>query len=146
MSALDLAAAMVKRFEACRLVAYRDPAGIWTIGWGHTGPKVQGGLTWPQDRADQALDADLCGARDHVLRLVRQTLTETQLAALVSFTFNIGAAAFVASTLLRLFNAGDVAGAADQFLVWDKAHVNGVPVVLPGLAARRAAERALFLS
>jgi lysozyme len=137
---------MVKRFEACRLVAYRDPAGIWTIGWGHTGSQVQGGLTWPQDRADQALAADLCGVRDHVLGLVRQTLTEPQLGALVSFTFNIGAAAFAGSTLLREFNAGDVAGAADQFLAWDKAHVNGVSVVLPGLAARRAAERALFLS
>jgi lysozyme len=146
MPALDLAAALVKRFEACRLVAYRDPAGVWTIGWGHTGSQVQGGLTWSQDRADHALAADLCGVRDRVLGLVRQTLTEPQLGALVSFTFNIGAARLQTSLLLRRLNQGDRAGAADQFLVWDKAHVKGVPVVLPGLAARRAAERALFLS
>ena len=96
----------------------------------------------------RAIDAesDVAAVTRGVLRLARQTLTEPQLGALVSFTFNIGAARLQTSLLLRRLNQGDRAGAADQFLAWDKAHVNGVSVVLPGLAARRAAERALFLS
>ena len=63
----------------------------------------------------------------------------------MALVFNIGAGNLAASTLLRKVNAGDFAGAAEQFLVWDKARVNGVLQPLPGLTRRRRAERALFM-
>jgi hypothetical protein len=83
-------------------------------------------------------------ARD-VLRLAKVPLDDGQFAALVSFAFNCGSGNLASSTLLRKLNQGDYAGAADQFLVWNKARKNGVLVELPGLTRRRRAERALFL-
>lgn len=141
--------------------AYLDPVGIWTIGWGHAiadhagrwlrGPAAReqaraaypGGITRAQ--AETLLRADLLDACRDVQRLVAQPLSDAQFGALVSFVFNLGAGSLMKSTLLKKLNAGDAAGAADQFLVWDKARVDGVLQPLPGLTRRRRAERALFL-
>ncbi len=140
--------------------AYLCPAGVWTIGWGHAivdggaqlkGPANKararalypGGITRAQ--AEALLRADLIPRAASVASLVRVPLDEAQFAALIALVFNIGAANLEASTLLRKLNAGDVAGAADQFLAWDKARVNGVLQALAGLTRRRRAERALFL-
>jgi lysozyme len=142
MSALALAAEMVKQFEGCRLAAYQDPVGVWTIGWGHTGPDVHPGMRWIQRDADNALIADLARASDAVVRLKRRLLTDHQMAALISFTFNLGPDALAKSTLLKLVNDAALAAAADEFGRWD--HAGGR--VLPGLTARRAAERAMFLT
>ena len=132
--------ALTKSFEGLDLSAYADQGGVWTIGYGHTGPGVHAGLTITQDQADTFLESDVAGAVTGVNRLVTATINQNQFDALVDFTFNLGCASLSQSTLLRDVNAGDFASAAPQFLRWD--HVRGV--VVPGLLRRRQAEMKLF--
>lgn len=134
--------ALIKHFEGCRLTAYQDSVGIWTIGYGHTGPEVVEGLTCTQLQADTWLLNDTHAASNAVMRDVDVALTQNQFDALVSFTFNLGAAALAGSSLLRYLNGGSPSAAANEFLKWD--HAGGV--VIPGLTLRREAERALFLT
>lgn len=158
MNAIDQAVALAKRFEGCKLTAYRDPAGIWTIGWGATEIEVLDTNGDPdgerpvyeddfisQDQADYMLRYTMTETMIAVGKLVPVDTTPGQSAALADFAYNLGIGALRSSTLLRLVNAGDLWGAADQFLLWDKAHVDGKLVELPGLLARRKAERAAFL-
>jgi lysozyme len=133
--------ALIESFEECKLASYQDQAGVWTIGWGHTGPNVGPGLTCNQDAADNWFAADVLTAVQGVWRTIMAPITQNQFDALVSFTFNVGAGSEAHSALCRMVNAGDLIDAADQFLVWN--HVDGV--VNAGLTRRRAAERALFL-
>lgn len=130
---------LIKQFEGLYLHAYRCPAGVPTIGYGHTAG-VAMGQTITQQQADDYLRRDVRQFERAVSRLVRVPLTQGQFDALVSFTFNLGEGALAQSTLLRLLNAGDYASAAAQFDRWNKAGGR----VLPGLVRRRAAERALF--
>ena len=133
--------AMLQTLEGCKLSAYRDGGGVWTIGYGHT-RGVPGGLTCMQGQADTWLVEDLAPAEQGVARLVQVPLVQSQFDALVSFAFNCGVAAFAASTLLRKLNVRDYRGAADEFPRW----IHDAPGnVEPGLVARRAKERALFL-
>jgi lysozyme len=134
--------AKTKEFEGLRLNAYQDSGGVWTIGYGHTGKDVKRGMTITQEQADDLLKKDLQWAVDCVNKAVRQTVNQNQFDAMVDFTFNIGCGAFGGSTLLRRFNAGDSAGAADEFLRWK--FVKGV--VIAGLLRRRESDRQLFLS
>jgi lysozyme len=134
--------ALIESFEQCRLYAYQDQQGIWTIGWGRTGPGVVEYLTCTQAEADAWFIQDTQAACNAVNRTVAVGLTQNQFDALVSFTFNVGAGSEAHSTMLVDINSGNFAAAADQFLVWN--HVNGI--VDAGLSRRRAAERALFLS
>ncbi len=134
--------ALTEQFEGLRLTAYQDSVGVWTIGYGHTGPDVQPGLTITQEQASALLPQDVAGAVAAVNRLVTVTLTQNQFDALVDFTFNEGQGNLASSTLLRELNAGNTAGAAAQFLVW--VYAGGVQV--PGLVKRRQAEAALFQS
>lgn len=159
---------LIKSFEgipdgdpsSVNLDAYLDPVGIWTIGWGHAityqgqflrGPQNKGiaralypgGITIEQ--AEMLLRGELVNFARDVLRLAKVPLDDGQFAALVSFAFNCGSGNLASSTLLRKLNQGDYAGAADQFLAWNKSRKNGVLVELPGLTRRRRAERALFL-
>lgn len=138
--------AMTKEAEGLRLEAYLCPAGKLTIGYGHTGPDVVPGQCITQSKADDILLADMTTAAVAVDRSVTVPLSENQRYALADFAFNLGAGALMGSTLLKRLNAGDYQGAADEFLKWDKAHVDGELVVLPGLSARRARERAMFLA
>lgn len=140
------AVALVKHFEGLYPKAYLCPAGVPTVGFGHTGPDVRLGMTITEAQAEQLLAADLAEAAAVVDKYVRVPLPENPRGALASFVFNLGGGAFASSTLLRLLNLGDTAGAAEQFGRWTKAKVNGVSVDLPGLVARRAAEAALFSS
>ncbi|MGR2664258.1 lysozyme [Chromobacterium haemolyticum] len=132
---------LIKSFEGLKLVAYKCPAGIWTIGYGHTGPDVTPGQVITQAQADALLARDLERFEAGVSRLVSVQLNQNQFDALVSFAYNLGLGALQGSTLLRLLNAGDYAGAAAQFPRWNKASGKE----LPGLTRRRAAEQALFL-
>ncbi|PRP70248.1 muraminidase, partial [Chromobacterium amazonense] len=86
------------------------------------------------------LQQDLAKFEVGVSRLVKVQLRQNQFDALVSFSYNLGLGSLQNSTLLRLLNQGDYAGAAGQFILWDKAGGK----VLPGLQRRRAAEQALF--
>lgn len=138
--------ALIKEFEGCKLTAYQDSVGVWTIGYGWTQPvdgkPIRAGMTIKQETAERLLKTGLVSYESDVSRLVKVGLNQGQFDALVSFTYNLGARSLSTSTLLRKLNAGDYAGAADDFLRWNKAGGK----VLNGLTRRREAERALFLS
>ena len=140
LSLSDQGLALTKSFEGLELSAYADQGGVWTIGYGHTGPGVHAGLTITDDHADTFLESDVAGAVTAVNRMVTSTINQNQFDALVDFTFNLGCASLSQSTLLRYVNAGEFDLAAAQFLLWD--HVRGV--VIPGLLRRRQAEMELF--
>lgn len=132
---------LIKHFEGLRLKTYICAGGVLTIGWGHTGKDVMPGMVITEDRANELLRADLERFEQGVSKYVTAKLNDNQFSALVCFTFNIGLGAFASSTLLKLLNAEDYAGVADQFLRWNKA---GEKVLL-GLTKRREAERQLYL-
>ncbi|MGU9932433.1 lysozyme [Enterobacter asburiae] len=146
MQISDKGIALIKQFEGCKLTAYQDSVGVWTIGYGWTQPvdgkPIRAGMTVKQETAERLLKTGLVSYESDVSRLVKVDLTQGQFDALVSFTYNLGARSLSTSTLLRKLNASDYAGAADEFLRWNKAGGK----VLNGLARRREAERALFLS
>jgi lysozyme len=106
---------LIKHFEGLRLNAYQDVADIWTIGYGHTGPKVKPGLTITEAQADQLLSDDLCRFESGVTDAVKVPLNANEFSALVSFGYNLGLGSLRRSTLLRLLNEGDRSGAAMQF-------------------------------
>ncbi|MES3411044.1 lysozyme [Enterobacter hormaechei] len=137
---------LIKEFEGCKLTAYQDSVGVWTIGYGWTQPVdgklIRAGMTIKQETAERLLKTGLVSYESDVSRLVKVGLTQGQFDALVSFTYNLGARSLSTSTLLRKLNAGDYVAAADEFLRWNKAGGK----VLNGLTRRREAERALFLS
>ncbi len=133
---------LIARWEGFRAEAYLCPAGVWTIGYGHTGPDVKPGMVITQQQAVQLLINDLARFNNGVNALVTLPLNQNQFDALVSFSYNLGLGSLQSSTLLRLLNAGNFQAAADQFPRWDRA--GGKEVA--GLLARRNAERALFLT
>ena len=132
---------LTKQFEGLELSAYQDQGGVWTIGYGHTGPNVRNGLTITEDQAEQLLESDIAGSVACVNRAVTTSIEQHRFDALVDFVFNLGAASLLTSTLLRHINAGQLEEAAAQFLLWD--HCKGV--VVPGLLNRRRAEMEMFL-
>ena len=134
--------ALIKSFESLKLVAYQDQRGIWSCGYGHTGPDVVQGTTCTPEQAEAWFQLDTQSAVVGVDASIQTTVSQQQFDALVSFTFNVGVGAEGHSTMAKLINARDFAGAAAQFPKWD--HVDGVPNV--GLLRRREAEQALFLS
>jgi lysozyme len=142
----DQGLALIKRFEGLRLDAYQDVAGIWTIGYGHI-RGVTPGMQITEAQADQALRDDLVGTEAAVNSAVGDAATtDNQFSAMVVLCFNIGSANYRSSTVLREHLAGNYPAAADAFLLWNKAHVNGVLQVVAGLTNRRTAERTLYLS
>ncbi len=143
MSALAYAVSLVKRWEGCRLEAYPDPAtggAPWTIGWGATGPGIVKGVKWSQAQADERLAQDVSRFLKGVKSALKRPATDPQLGAMTSLAYNIGARAFANSTLLRKFNAGDVAGAAAEFPRWNRA----AGKVMKGLTNRRLDEQKVF--
>jgi lysozyme len=131
---------LIMRFEGCRLTAYKDPVGILTIGYGHTGD-VRSGQTITQVQADDLLKQDVTKFATGVAVLIKVPVNQNQFDALVSFAYNCGLGALKTSTLLSLVNKKDFKGAADEFEKW--IHAGGK--VLKGLVSRRKAEKALFL-
>lgn len=138
---MDSGIELVKYFEGCSFDAYQCPAGIWTIGYGHT-HKVKQGDVCNQAQADEWLEDDFYMATVDAKAVVKVPLTDNQLDALASFVFNLGVRKLIQSTLLKKLNAGDYEGAANEFDKW----VFAGNVKLKGLIARRAAEKKLFLS
>jgi lysozyme len=137
----SLAAPFVGNFEGCRLTAYRCPAGVWTIGYGHTGKGVREGLEITQMEADALLIDDLARHQRAIADLIRVPVSENQFIAVLSLAFNIGATAFRRSSVLKNLNNGAPLQAAESFLLWNT--VGGKPN--RGLTRRRNAERRLFL-
>ncbi len=136
--------ALVQRWEGLFFKAYRDQAGVWTIGWGHTGGVMRGDVV-TRMQADQLLILDLSDAAGEVAARAPAS-TNNQFDAMVSLTFNIGKYGFRSSTVLRKYKLGDLVGASDAFLLWDKIHVDGQLVFSQGLLNRRRDEQALFLT
>lgn len=128
-----------ENFEGCRLSAYQDQVGVWTIGVGHT-HGVHQGDTCTQDQAMQWMREDIQSVVDAINRDLAIEITQPEFSALVDFAFNLGISALEHSTLWRLLNAGDFAGARAQFPLWD--HAGGK--VVAGLLKRRLAEQAIF--
>lgn len=147
---MKTSARMIKvmhHFESCRLQAYPDPGSAdghpWTIGWGATGPGIHKGVTWTQEQADERYRQDLEKFEGVVEdALSARAVPQCHFDALVSFTYNVGPSALKGSTLLKMYLNGDVAGAANQFLRWNKNDGR----VMHGLTRRRVAERDVFLN
>ncbi|WP_279204570.1 lysozyme [Obesumbacterium proteus] len=137
---------LIKQFEGCRLTAYQDSVGVWTIGYGWTQPvdgkPVGEGVTITQQKANQLLTEGVAQFEKGVNSLVTVSLNQNQFDALVDFVYNLGVNALKGSTLLKKLNAGDYAGAANEFTKWNKAGGKE----LAGLTRRREAEKSLFLS
>ena len=138
---MNPAVPIIKEFEGCKLKAYKCPADVWTIGYGHTDGVKEGDVI-TQEKADALLASDLDLFSSGVKRLVSADINNNQLGALVAFAFNVGLGNLRHSSLLRLVNQGDFVAAANEFPKWNKA----AGQVLPGLTRRREAEKALFLS
>lgn len=131
---------LIRRFEGISLRRYIDASGKPHIGYGHLIKPGEDYQTITTGQAEWLLDQDIRIARKCVNMNVDRKLNSNQLDALTSFVFNIGCGAFQNSTLLKLLNAGDVTGAEDEFLKWNKAG----GVVVQGLVDRRFIERDVF--
>lgn len=131
---------LIKQFEGCRLTAYQDSVGVWTCGWGTTGPDVKEGVTFTHEQAEKRLRNHLELVEQCVNRCVTVSITQGQFDALCSFVYNLGCGNLMNSTLLKKLNRGDRAGAAAEFPRWVRAGGK----VLRGLIARREAEQAMF--
>ena len=129
----------IEGFESLRLESYQDLRGIWTCGYGHT-LNVMPGMVITQEQAEQFLAQDVASAEAAINANVRTPLTQNQMDALVSFTFNCGNSALKQSTLLKLLKQGDYKCASLEFVKWDKA----AGQTIPGLLRRRQAETDLF--
>ena len=140
--AIEILTNLIKQFEGCELTAYKCPAGVWTIGHGHTGKDVVQGLKWTQDYADDVLKSDAA-------KYMRQALSaspslsgasESRQAAIADFVYNCGLGNYKSSTLKKCVDAGNWQLAYSEILKWNKAG----GVVLKGLVRRREAEKRLL--
>mgnify|MGYP006164041645 FL=1 len=130
---------LIKHFEGCELEAYKCPAGVWTIGYGHIKTAVEG-MTITQHQADDMLIEEMNEYEGYINNSVRVDLTQNQFDAMVSWVYNLGNGNLNASTLLKVLNSGDYAGVPAQMMRWNKAGGK----VLEGLTRRRQAEADLF--
>ena len=142
------AIALIKEFEGFESQAYIDTNGMPVIGYGLSqiaDRPVQIGDRISPQQADLALKAHLQEIYRELDRIIQVRLSDRQLSAIASIAFNVGINSIERSTLVKKVNAKDYHGAANEFLRWNKAHVRGRLVQLPGLTRRRQAERKLFL-
>lgn len=143
LNALVDAIKLIKGFEGCKLKAYKCPAGIWTIGWGET-LGVNEGDVWTQEHADHVLRQRVGQFMLATLKRCPQLHIEPpqRLSACTSLSYNIGVGAFAACSVSRKTGRRDYEGAANSFLLWNKAGGR----VLRGLTLRRQAERSTYLT
>ena len=130
---------ILKYFEGCKLTAYQDSVGVWTIGYGHT-KGVYNGMTITQEEAEQMLLTELEEYEGYIENMVTVPLTQNQFDALVVWIYNLGPTNFKNSTLLKELNAGNYTAAGQEITRWNKAGGK----VLAGLVKRREAEAELF--
>ena len=134
---------LVEHFEGCKLEAYKDIAGIWTIGYGTThypnGKEVEEGDSCTEDEAKSYL-------LYHIETIhLPETLNQGEFDAILDFVYNLGPGAFNSSTLKKDVIAGYHGDKiANDFCLWDKAHVDGQLVEVTGLLRRRKCEAYLF--
>lgn len=131
---------MIKKFEGCSLATYKCSAGVFTIGYGHTGVDVTNGMSITSDQAEKLLVADLETFEHAVSSLVKVPLNQNQFDALVSWTYNLGPINLARSTMLKELNAGHYDAVPAQMKKW----IYSDKKVLLGLATRRDEEAKLF--
>lgn len=131
---------LIKRFEGFSAKAYKCPAGILTIGYGHTGPEVRMGMVMNMANAEIVLASDLQSAERAVIRNIKRPLTDNQFASLVSFTFNLGGGALQGSTLRMKCNRSEDDQVPKEFMKW----VWAGGKKLAGLKTRRQSESNLY--
>lgn len=131
----------IKAFEELHLTAYDDGYGTWTIGYGHTA-NVTPGMQISESDALSYLKMDLASTESTVRKAIITHLTQNMFDALVSFCFNIGSSAFTSSTLVKMLNAGNIPGAANEFDRW----IYSQGQISSGLITRRAAEKNIFMN
>lgn len=134
---MNILLALIRKFEGCRLLAYLCPAGVWTVGWGATGPGIHKGTAWSQHEADDRLSSDafkfwLVALKASPVLALHPSRHE----AIADFCFNLGGTKYRASTLRKRVAAEDWDGVCDELMKW----VHGGGRKLPGLVRRRAAE------
>lgn len=142
---------LIKEFEGFRSEAYRDVAGVWTIGYGTTAAANVGitpvpGMTITTAEAEWYLQKAVNKFAAQVEAMLTAPANDNEFGAFVSLAYNIGPGAFGRSSALRHFNSGRKDLAANAILAWNRATVGGRKQVVRGLARRREAEKALFLS
>ena len=151
---------LIARFEGIirdkndpnKIIAYKDTAGVWTIGYGNTfnpftGTKVKEGDVIDHKTALQWLNKDVETRQKAIKKLIKVPVTANQLSALTSIAYNIGLFAFQKSSILTNLNKKDYKKAADSFMLYNKARNNaGILVYNEGLNRRRKLEKDLFLS
>ncbi len=140
---MDLLLDLIRRFEGLRLRAYLCPAGVWTLGYGSTGPDIKPGVTWTKERAEARMREQAQGFDNAARKLcpILWLSDDAKAAAIADFAYNLGATRLAGSTLRKRINAGDWGGAAVELRKW----VYGGGVKLPGLVARREVESRLIL-
>lgn len=141
MKFTDAGLALLKEFEGCKLTAYQDQGGRWTIGFG-TAIGVKEGDVITQDEAEMRLLKDVSLMASRVSQILVPDLNDNQFSALVCFAYNVGCGNLAKSTLLNCLNKHQIENASGEFLRWDK--ISGVPN--EGLLRRRKAEQALFMA
>ena len=138
--------ALIKYYEGFRARAYRDPVGIWTIGYGHTSmashPLVKAGMVISKQQALEILSKDIEKFANQIRPLIKVKLNNDQFSALVSFAYNVGVGGFKRSSVLRVVNAKHFDAVPARLSLWVKAGGK----TYRGLVKRRAAEASLFLS
>lgn len=144
---------LVKRFEGLVTRAYKCPAGVLSVGYGHTGRDVVPFMIITEEEAEKLLHRDLAKFALNITYSLEQDkikVNQNQFDALCSFAFNLGYSALVFSTLWKKLKAGDFDGASDEFLKWvyitKTVNNERIKIRLKGLETRRNAERDLFLS
>lgn len=133
---------LIKRFEGCRLKAYLCPAGVWTIGWGSTGPGIVKGVVWTQAQCDTRLEEDALVYATGAANLSPVLyFDDLKLCAIADFCYNLGVSRYKISTLRKRVNEGDWDAVSVELMKW----VRGGGRVLPGLVSRRKAEIELLM-
>ena len=138
---------LIKEFEGCKLLSYKCPAGVWTIGIGSTryadGSLVKQNQALPTEAAAVHLLAQTLATYEHAVNVIGVDLTQNEFDALVCLCYNIGAGNFASSTLVKMLKTGEPKSEiAQQFLRWNKAGGKE----MAGLTRRRKAEAELFLT
>lgn len=144
--ARKLACNIIKRFEGFSSIEYKCPAGVNSFGYGSLSsnyPEISFPVT--KEKALQCLMKDVERFEEGIKEMTKPHLNDFEMAALISFCYNLGLGAYRGSTLRQKINNLDFKGAAKEFPRWNKAKVNGVYKTLPGLTRRRKAEKELFL-
>ncbi len=148
--ALGMATALIRQCEGCRLVVYQDSKGVWTQGIGsltdiHGNPLTARSPVITYAEAEMMFERVLGLIAPKLTAMVHVPMQPHEAAALLSFQYNEGSGALAGSTLLRMFNAGSTAIAAEQFPRWAYVEVRGAMEKVQGLVNRRALEQAVFL-